>query len=729
MPNPLYAHPGERIRVLVKGRQTHSIIGTVESTTYSNLEISRELDGHIFDIPTISILTIEIEVVSNGQAKWEVGTIPPRLSQVFEPLGQMFLTGGGGVPRDLSDKQLSRAILICDSAEKALTSIEYRELLDRARQAITTFSRLRRCDDFETLSRLRDSTLALCTELERDCEADFSLSPLKEAAGQMKQLVGNKWRDELVRFDPKPRFFSSNSPTQVSISATGEVDLPLRIQSDSQLAPALDVVVLFDDSTELGHLTRAPEIEELHPGDTRVVRSRVVLDHTLSFLESKLTVRAQLRYRTPSGSYHTSPKQTIQFVLVPESQFETVPNPYIAYAGGSAVADPQMFFGRTELVTTLVDHLRDGPLGSGMALYGQKRSGKTSLVEQIRRLANNPPVIVVSVSFGLLERRQLTVSFVRAVLNQVRVSLYGHLTSQEYDPLDRLWPSDEKIDARPMESLQSALIAGRMVLSKKVGWAGLRYIFLFDEFTYLFEVLRSEDYTAEAREDVREFMRQWKALLESRVFSCVVVGQDTMPMFMQRFANEFSSMAPKRLAYLDLEETKSLSDKPILKSTGESRYTGYALESIYEWTQGHPFFTQVLCDRIVQLANERKRSEITESDVDDALESLMEGARKLDPFRFDCLLTADNTGLLNLRDQEDVIEEIHDPDSDYLYQVLSRLATLSGASNSYVDIDEVLVEDDDWYLIQDFLIREVVEQKDGVRIKLPLFAEYLRRTI
>src|SRR5665647_543222 len=118
-------------------------------------------------------------------------------------------------------------------------------------------------------------------------------------------------------------------------------------------------------------------------------------------------------------------------------------------------------------------------------------------------------------------------------------------------------------------------------------------------------------------------MRQWKALLESQYFSSLVVGQDTMLEFMNRFPNEFSVMNPRKLSYLKPDETIDLVTKPILRSDGSSRYMGYAGQTIYGYTDGHPFFTQIVCDRLVREANKRQRGEFTESDVIEAIQTLV----------------------------------------------------------------------------------------------------------
>ncbi|SIP94019.1 hypothetical protein SAMN05518682_0636 [Cellulosimicrobium aquatile] len=713
---------GEYVRILLAGQQTHVITGTVLQVSPHAVQVRQDGTEKSYTFPTTAIVTIEVQLQSHPG--WTAATMPPRLGDLLAPFNTAFLTGTGAIPRDLQRQQIDQLIAKCDDAERALIDFDIRDLTANLRDAIVQFAKMRESDDFSKVDHCRSVIKSKTEQIKRHSSSETL--PLGVAAEHLRRITEEHWRSTLQKFDPRPRFTVKKSATRVAISRTGEVELPLRVQIEAGLAPASSIEVVFDDSEKIQHLTGAPLISRQEAGETRTVRSVAVLDHTLTFGESQLSIRAQLRYKTLTGETRLSPIQTILYNLVPESHFEAIPNPYRAYAGGTAVEDPQMFFGRTELLTDLVDQLRNGPLGTGFALYGQKRSGKTSLIEQVRRLCSAKPAIVTSVSVGILDRDNLTVSFVRSVLDQIRLRMLENLDGTSFDQLMRLWPAEDKIDSRPLESLQSALAAGRAMLSRTASWPRVRYIFLFDEFTYLFEVLRGRDYQDKAREDIREFMRQWKALLESRAFSSLIIGQDTMPLFMQRFPNEFSSMAPVRLGYLALDETRSLADKPILESDGSSRYTGYSLESIYEHTRGHPFFTQVLCDRIVRLANQRRKPQITEVDVDDAVESLVSGPEKLDPFRFDCLLTADNTGLVALEGDGETAERF-DPDAEYPFTVLARIAALAGAGNQVVDVSDVVEGADDQLVINDLLKRDVLEWDNGVRIKMPLFAEYLRQ--
>ncbi|MBM7331552.1 hypothetical protein JS562_52985, partial [Agrobacterium sp. S2] len=142
---------------------------------------------------------------------------------------------------------------------------------------------------------------------------------------------------------------------------------------------------------------------------------------------------------------------------------------------------------------------------------------------------------------------------------------------------------------------------------------------------------------------------------------------------------------------------------------------------------GHPYFTQVLCDRIVRMANERRQSSISESLVHEAAESLMSGRNRLDPYRFDCLLSADNSGLVMLREDEANTTELLDPDADLPFQFLARLAALQGASAKKIRADDVVESDLDEQVLNDLIIRDVVESDGGLSIRVHLFSEYLRR--
>jgi hypothetical protein len=702
----------------------------VDSATHKGVKLRLSPTGKVVLFPANALISLQVEISDNGIDRWTEAQLPPSLESAIQPLATVFLSGTGALQKELSLEGAHAAAAIFQDVECALIDPVLRTVTGNFTSALQDFTLALQSTDFEESARHKTratAEMSACEDGLRGFEAE-QVRPIREAGERLVRLIEKFWEHHLERYAPKPSLLTSKIPPRVTIHKSGEFDLPVRVQLAGNYAPANRVQILLQESAELEYLGGAPSIEILNPGKIETIQCRAVMRSTRQVPHTTLRLRAQLQYELPTGGLRTSAMQLLEYEIVSEAEFAKIVNPYRAYAGGTAVADPNMFFGRTALINEILSELENGPIGQGFALYGQKRTGKTSLIEQIRLRCQKPPLLAVSISLGMLDRTNLTASFARAVLEQVRVGLLTPLNGQDYTRLSRLWPSDERIEQRPIESLMSALIAGRATLRKYPGWAGLRYVLLVDEFTYLFELLRNPEYGDDAQKDVREFLRQWKALLESRSFSSVVVGQDTMPYFMQRFPNEFSAMRALRLSYLDVEETKSLADEPIRQANGASRYTGYALENVYQYTCGHPYFTQVLCDRIVERANVRCQPEISEMAVDEAAESLVSGSSRLDPYRFDCLLTADNSGLVAMRDDDEVVEEQYDPSGDLPYSVLSRLALLAGQGGRSVPIDAIVERDVDRQVLEDLIVRDVVEDNGGLRIRILLFAEYLRQT-
>lgn len=698
----------------------HSINATVESMTDATVELRKDGQISVTSVPREVIVSAEI---SCNEGTWSPCTLAPPTREALDPITTTLLTGSGALLRTLTRDQLSETAAVFERVQNALYNSSLRDQMQHLKTALADIAG-HNPDEFDSVriavGRANDAIILIGG-------SGVANPTIFEAGQRLKSLTESLWGAALSRFNPKLRVINEVGAIRLTLEQSGEFSLPIRITANEGRAPASGISIQFDENESLSFLSLPALIEELAPGETKTLRARVVAQPDFAQAGGELTVRVQLHFKTPLGEKHFSPKQTLRISLSPAVQYERLRSPFSAYAGGTTVADPEMFFGRSGLLDELAEELGDGPLGRGYALYGQKRSGKSSLVEQLRLRLSRQPNIVVPLSFGILDRKNLTVSFVRALLDRIRLTVIDVADTIDLDHLTRLWPTEEKIEKRPLECLQQALVATRKTLTQNAGWAKCRFIFLFDEFTYLYEVLRNPDYSDSAREDIREFMRQWKALLESRVFCSVIVGQDTLPEFMRRFPNEFSSMTPIRIGYLSLEETKTLADHPILLPDGSSRYRGYALESIFEYTAGHPYFTQVVCDRLVAHMNQRRGSEISDVDVSDTVDRLTRGQERIEPILFDCLLSADNTGLVTMRSGDGTIDEIHDPDRDMVFTVLSRIALACGPGERSADSREIVLDDYDASVLQDLVMREVVEEAAGLlRIKIPLFSEYLR---
>jgi hypothetical protein len=461
-------------------------------------------------------------------------------------------------------------------------------------------------------------------------------------------------------------------------------------------APVESVQLLLKPTPELRAYGQTGFVQTLRPGETRELVQRLKVSD-LALGVGEVRVSLSLRFRRTSGQVAESPARTITLVLEPARKFVSVVNPYSRYSGGTPVEEQKMFFGREELLERIYSEVTNGPLGQCFVLYGQKRSGKSSVLRQLEKRLR-PPNLAVHLSLGTIDTAKAERSFVQACID----SLYERLV-HDFDMIDVVehnWPRDHQVEASPIESFRRSVRASATLLEARKGWREVRPIFLIDEFTYVYEYIREGLLTP-------AFMRQWKSLLESRTFDAVLVGQDTMPRFKEAYPNEFGVTHDERISYLSEEEARALAQDPIMMGD-ESRYKGASLDRLIGLTAGSAFYLQIFCDRLVQHLNRNRLVFITESVVGDVLGQLTTGPSALTMDKFDPLITAAGESVALA------------PKERYL-ALLTRVALTPSITSQEVGSEDAP-------LVRDLFAREVLERDAGgrLRIRVGLFAEWLR---
>jgi hypothetical protein len=190
----------------------------------------------------------------------------------------------------------------------------------------------------------------------------------------------------------------------------------------------------------------------------------------------------------------------------------------------------------------------------------------------------------------------------------------------------------------------------RRAASRIPEWQSVRVILLIDEFSYVYGYIINGLIP-------ETFMKNWKALLQDNFFNAVLVGQDVMSKFKQRFPNEFGTTQDERVTYLRREDVIRLIDEPIRIGgrSGESRYREKAIDRILELTAGSPFYIQILCNRLVEYMNRKRASLVTEADVEQVKDELIRGVNALGKDKFDNLINSGDMSPAAISD-EDVLK-------------------------------------------------------------------------
>ena len=104
-------------------------------------------------------------------------------------------------------------------------------------------------------------------------------------------------------------------------------------------------------------------------------------------------------YQNHLGEERYTEKHAWTVRLYPDEEFQHLKNRYAPFAEGGPVDDAEMFVGRDELLARLESSLLSGSGSKSIVMFGQKRAGKSSLIEHLRRrLALKEGIVPVSFS-------------------------------------------------------------------------------------------------------------------------------------------------------------------------------------------------------------------------------------------------------------------------------------------------------------------------------------------
>ncbi|OLT59900.1 ABC transporter substrate-binding protein [Moorena bouillonii] len=277
------------------------------------------------------------------------------------------------------------------------------------------------------------------------------------------------------------------------------------------------------------------------------------------------------------------------------------PNPYII---GSIIDYPENFFGRESLFRFIEDNLTHRK--KVILLHGQRRIGKSSVLEQIpNKVANDQFVFV---NFDLH-------SYINKPLSRLLHDLAQDISDQLVDDFD-LAP-DYLTPPSEQELVTDQAIFSNQFLPKVYRELNDKnLVLLLDEF----DVLTNHNIpSAEPNffPYLADLIKQHKQL-----FVIAVVGRnlDDLPTLLK----VFGSSPYQQIGFLSEISTKRLITKP---AEGVLIYESQAIKAIYHLSAGHPYFTQVLCFTLFSKARENQNFRISGLDVELIVNQAIERAQ------------------------------------------------------------------------------------------------------
>lgn len=635
--------------------------------------------------------------------------------------------------------------LICETIDRVFEVGKLRENIEKLKA--TQFDQLLNNTDKGYIRELNDifNTILRYSEIS---EFDYKAETLKKAEDARKRLEEKieeyptffsyeKLLPEIVQIQAKIYKESSwlygNSEPQITVSLSGDssveeeakiVRVPIALTNKANVQNADNVQIgIVGDGVE--NINDTQLSRGLLVGDGRAKEEMVTFKITDKVLEEQvfsieITVNYQYQ-KNMTEIEEVSDKFVLSVPLYSESKFEKIENKFEPHKNGSEVKDISMFYGRDKDIKNIIDQISDkgGRILQGrcLALYGQTRTGKSSLLyhleKRLRELNSEANIIVNIGSIGEenLSGNDIT-EFLYTILDGLKTEL--SLRHKELMPI----LSEAGIDLEPDKLLDdpdhSQLYFNNefkkvcRILNAQPKQYNI--IIMIDEFTYIYDWIRCGSMTD-------RIMKFWKAFIQNNGIFAIIIGQDHMMRFVgeKRFTNDFGSTDLRKITYLPEEDAKRLMYEPIMfaNENGEmiNRYKEGALERLYELTSGSAFLIMNICAGLVDYLNEVHSVYITRAHIDDYLRknlSSFEEARFFEP-QYDDKSEVDSTKTIEKNKS-----------------MLRRIAQRSN-KKEWTPLQSVIQTDEDRATIDSLQLRDVVivENNDRCKIKVALYKEWI----
>lgn len=253
------------------------------------------------------------------------------------------------------------------------------------------------------------------------------------------------------------------------------------------------------------------------------------------------------------------------------------PNPYIV---GNPVRGRAMFFGREaefNLIRKRFEHSEHGGL---LVFCGERRSGKTSILFQILDHRLGPsfiPVLIDMQSMAVGSEAEFLTRVSEEILTAIGTGVQG------------IAPPDFG-----GESSRSTVFA-RFVQQCLRAQPGRKLILLFDEY----ELFENKIDAGLLSEDVLNILA---ALMENASVFMVFTGSQHLEQRRRDYWSILGKSGYKTVSYLEHDDALNLIRQPV---AGRLDYDDAAVESIIRLTAGQPFYTQAICQSLVDHLNDR----------------------------------------------------------------------------------------------------------------------------
>ncbi len=273
-----------------------------------------------------------------------------------------------------------------------------------------------------------------------------------------------------------------------------------------------------------------------------------------------------------------------------------IKNPYIP---GQPVKSKDMFFGREDVFDFLRQYLAGAYQDNTVMLYGQRRTGKTSILYQLLLDPGRigPDYVPVLISLEGLQDVETNAGIFLEIAAAIAVKLKLDI------------PAANKFDSANHYFRHTFLGEAKQHLGKQ------KLLLMIDEY----EVLEASVDNPHPAVNTTLFHQLRHLMQHYDWLSFILVGSHKLEELNPAYWKEFTDTIYQTISFLDAESAGNLIQEPARRAS--IAYNAQAVEQLLALSGCHPYFLQALCQSA--FARGISRGAITEPDVEQAVESCL----------------------------------------------------------------------------------------------------------
>lgn len=376
-----------------------------------------------------------------------------------------------------------------------------------------------------------------------------------------------------------------------TIQQNGELFLELSNIGEGRAENVHVSLAEFEQGRELGSIEHT--FDEIRPKKAKALSFALQFDE-----EREAELLFTVSYMDEQQKTKESTTQAIIKVQNVDKEFIDIPDRYQT----TSVKRTKDFYGREDIIKKIRKNISGGDYDKVLVIHGLRRVGKTSILYYLNQTVN-ANLIPVLIDIQRVQNVTNTSEFVyNAFVEPIIEALEDQLDVEV--PV----PEESSFDSLPMIRLDKFLNKLKKHLD------GKKILFMMDEFEGLIDAVNEGKIDKNIFESIRNMMQHRE---DSRF---ILVGADKVVEMLNDYASTIFSISVNiPVSFLE----HSAAQQMIVEMAPEAKYTENAIKRLLELTNGHPYYTKILCSSVIQHLNNQKRNTVYLNDVDKATQEVV----------------------------------------------------------------------------------------------------------